>query len=132
MRRRMQRPILRAEVLAALALALGCGYDGPRVTVQELKGRLDRPDPRITIVDVRPRALYTKGHVAGAVNCPLEQLAACRPEIAALDGDVAVICNCGRGALAAIKQLAAHGVSAILVEGGYKQWRAAGFALVKD
>ena len=123
----------RAMVCAwlAVALACACGYDGPRIDVEQLKQRLERPAPGITGVDVRPRTEFRKGHVSGALSCPLEQLAACRADLARLEGDVAVICNCGRGALAAVKQLAEHGQTAILVEGGYQQWRAAGYPLVK-
>jgi rhodanese-related sulfurtransferase len=117
-----------AVVLATIAGA--CGYDGPRMTVAQLEERLGSPSPGITVVDVRPRAAFLEGHVPGALSCPLEQLAACRSEIAQLGGEVAVICNCGKGALSAAKQLAEHGQTAILVEGGYQAWRAAGYPLV--
>ena len=117
--------------LALTTLAFACGYDGPRIKVDQLAARLGRDEPDITVVDVRPRSEFTKGHLAGALSCPLEQLAACRPELAQLEGDLAVICNCGRGALAAAKQLAEHGQTAILVEGGYQAWRTAGYPLVE-
>jgi rhodanese-related sulfurtransferase len=45
---------------------------------------------------------------------------------------VAVICTCGRKALAAAKQLEAQGIEVIFVEGGYKKWEAAGYPLARS
>jgi rhodanese-related sulfurtransferase len=126
----------RATALLAGALfslvAAACGYDGPMLSVQELKSGLDDPSRKINVVDVRPPSQYAKGHVPGAINLPLEQLDEKAGTITALDGEVAVICNCGKGALAAAKKLRDSGISVTLVEGGYKKWTAAGYQLSKN
>jgi rhodanese-related sulfurtransferase len=117
--------------VAAVASAPGCGYDGPMLTVEELKARLDDPSRAITVIDVRPASDFSKGHVNGAINIPLTQLQRKTDAINALDGEIAVICNCGKGALAAAKQLQSNGIPAALVEGGYKKWKAAGYPLTR-
>lgn len=118
-----------AAALALLVAVVGCGYDGPMITVQELKSGLDDPAREITVIDVRSAAEFAKGHVPGAINYPLQSLQKESDTIAALDGEAAVICNCGKGALAAAKQLRTSGVTVILVEGGYREWKAAGYPL---
>lgn len=126
---------IRTSHLAALGsvvTVVSCGYDGPMIIVQELKARLDDPKQKLTVVDVRPTADFAKGHVPEAINIPLPSLAGQTTAIAAMEGELAVICTCGRSALAAVKQLQSSGIPAILVEGGYKKWNAAGFPLARS
>jgi len=123
---------LLVSLLAVITVAGGCGYDGPMMTVEELAAAIEDPEKEIAVFDVRPRSQYGKGHVRGARNLPLAELKNKTAELKAIDGEIAVICNCGRNALAAAKQLADSGVSVILVEGGYKKWSAAGFPLDKN
>jgi rhodanese-related sulfurtransferase len=119
-------------LMAALLISpAGCGYNGPKITVQELNRALDDSSRNITVIDVRPAIQFKKGHIAEAVNYPLEELEKYKEAIRAVKGDVAVICTCGKKALAAAKRLAKDGVSVILVEGGYKKWEGAGYPLDK-
>ena len=43
-------------------------------SVHDLKLRLDWGEPALTIVDVRPRSMYSDLHVTGALHIPLEEL----------------------------------------------------------
>jgi rhodanese-related sulfurtransferase len=125
----MARPQEYAATLLALAVlaGAGCGYDGPMLTVQELKAALDDPERAIVVIDVRPASQYAKGHVPGSRNRPLTEIERWSGGLSAVRDEVAVICNCGRSALAAAKQLKQQGTAVILVKGGYQEWIAAGY-----
>ena len=123
--------LLLVAVLSAIITSAGCGYDGPMLTIHELKAGLDDPSRKIHIVDVRPKSEFSKGHLDGAINIPLPELEHETGTFAALDGEIAVICNCGKGALAAARQLQERGIPAALVKGGYKEWTAAGYPVIK-
>ena len=82
---------------------------------------------RVVLVDVRPPSEFAAGHVEGAVNIPVAELATRMTEIPA-DADVVASC---RGpycvmAAAAVTQLREPGYQAVRLEGGYPQWREAG------
>jgi rhodanese-related sulfurtransferase len=121
-----------SAAFAMLASVSGCGYDGPIMSVEELAAALDDPHRRPTVIDVRPRSQFAKGHIRGARNYPLAGLKGKVADISSIKGDVAVICNCGKNALAAAKQLRESGITVTLVEGGYKKWSAAGYPLAKN
>jgi rhodanese-related sulfurtransferase len=107
--------------------ASACGYDGPRLTVEELSSRIEADPAGVTVLDVRPRSLFDRGHVAGAINIPLEELDARFSEIASIGGTLAVMCTCGRLSLDAVKRLRARGLDPVLVEGGMRDWERAGY-----
>ncbi len=113
-----------------LSLA-GCGYDGPLMSVHELKAAMENPERNITIIDVRPKATFEEGHVKGAINFPLKDIDAVAVEIGKSDGEVAIICTCGRLSLKAIRKLSEKGIKTTLVEGGMKKWTAAKYNVVK-
>lgn len=110
--------------IAALLMSAGCGYDGPKVTVQELKAIVDDPDRDIAVIDVRPSILFKKGHVEGAMNYPIENFSRTSKELAAIKKDLAVICTTGKRSLEAIEQLEKQRIQASLVQGGMKEWQA--------
>ena len=84
-------------LLVAVSLTvLGCGYSGPKFSVQELKVAMDDPSREVTVIDVRPGVLFRKGHIPGSKNCPLEKLEEKRADIASINGEVALICTCGK------------------------------------
>jgi rhodanese-related sulfurtransferase len=112
-----------------LLIPAGCGYDGPKITVEELRVRLDSPNQKMTVVDVRPSILFKKGHIPGAVNYPLENLVRTSRDLAALRGELAIICSQGKKSIAALDQLSNERIPAMLVEGGMEQWEAAGYPL---
>ncbi|MFO8072733.1 MAG: rhodanese-like domain-containing protein [Polyangia bacterium] len=121
------------STLWTLAIALlfaGCGYDGPQMTVEQLEAALNDPSREITVIDVRSMELFRKGHVPGSINVPRGRIKVAEPELRDLEGEVAVICTCGRNSLAVCKQLAEDGLkNVILVTGGIQKWREAGYPL---
>lgn len=46
----------------------------------ELKRRMRSPSPPFCILDVRPSDVYASGHISGAVNTDVEELASGLPE----------------------------------------------------
>jgi len=82
----------------------------------------------VTVLDVRPTEEFKAGHVAGAVNVPIEDL---QNRIDQFDPSMEVVAYC-RGphcvlAFDAVKQLRDKGFTAHRLEEGYPEWQAAGF-----
>lgn len=44
-----------------------------RLTVEEVKARLDRGEP-LTLVDVRKESVYARGHIPGALCLPITEI----------------------------------------------------------
>ena len=114
-----------------LTIFTGCGFDGPVMSVTELKSVLADPNREVTVIDVRPTAQFKKGHVPGAKNYPLEEIDLTWNSISSIKGEIAIICTCGKRSLAAIKKLSVKGINTALVEGGMKKWEAAGYPIEK-
>jgi len=76
------------------------------------------------VIDVRPPAEYDAGHIAGAVNIPLDSL----PErLSKLPHDQEIVAYC-RGpycmlAFDAVEQLRQHGYRARRLEDGFPEWK---------
>ena len=67
------------------------------------------------------------GHIDGALNIPLPELASRQAEIAAIGRPVVCVCLTDKRSSAAAAQLVAAGLSDIAVlRGGMKAWREAG------
>ncbi|MEV4557825.1 rhodanese-like domain-containing protein [Kitasatospora sp. NPDC049285] len=94
------------------------------LTVDQLQPRLQQ----LTVIDVRSPGEFAGGHIPGAHNVPLDRLAQALPALraAAARGELAVVCASGARALNACEQLAAAGITALLVEGGTSAWTANG------
>jgi rhodanese-related sulfurtransferase/DNA-binding HxlR family transcriptional regulator len=114
-----------AEV-AALTEAFFGAADGTRpVTFDELDQMAQAGD--VLLVDVRPASEFAAGHVEGAVNIPVAQLAGRLSELPPT-GSIAAYC---RGpycvmAATAVSRLRDAGFDAVRLSGGYPQWRDAG------
>ncbi len=98
------------------------------VPQRELLRRLRRGE--VTLLDVRPAAEYCAGHLAGAVNVPLPDLATVS---ATFDRDKDIVAYC-RGpfcilAFDAVAQLRQQGFSALRLAGGFPEWKAAGLPI---
>lgn len=81
----------------------------------------------VTVLDVRPQEEFALGHLPGAVNIPLQELAARLDE---LDPTREVVAYC-RGAYCilsfeAVAELRARGLTARRLEDGFPEWRAVG------
>jgi ArsR family transcriptional regulator len=98
------------------------------VSLNDLKRRL--ADGLVTLLDVRPADEFAAGHVPGALNIPLSELA---ERLGEVSGDKQVIAYC-RGpwcvlAFEAVALLRRKGVSARRLDGGLPEWRLAGYDL---
>ncbi|HEU5160676.1 MAG TPA: metalloregulator ArsR/SmtB family transcription factor [Streptosporangiaceae bacterium] len=94
----------------------------------ELARRLD--DATVVVVDVRPTAEYTAGHIPGAINLPHDLLAARLAQLPGPPDGIDVVAYC-RGrycvyAPQAVRLLREHGYSARPLDGGLPEWRRAG------
>jgi rhodanese-related sulfurtransferase len=95
------------------------------ISREELRQRLH--DGEIIVVDVRPAAEHAAGHIAGAVNVPIDDLARRLDE---LPGDATVVAYC-RGPYCvyaddAVRLLTERGHPAVRLEDGFPEWRSAG------
>jgi rhodanese-related sulfurtransferase len=128
------------RTLAASQLAdvehLAATYLGDRdelepVTREELARRLDDGDD-LVVLDVRPAAEHTAGHLPGAVSIPVGEL---RRRLAELPRDREIVAYC-RGpycafAHEAVTLLREEGFSARRLEDGLPEWQAAGLAVTR-
>ena len=81
----------------------------------------------VIVLDVRPTAEYTAGHIAGARSIPIAEL---RRRLGSLPNDTAIIAYC-RGpycvyADEAVRELRQAGVHAARLEDGFPEWKQAG------
>ncbi len=102
------------------------GDDVEQITRDELLRRARAGD--VTILDVRPAAEYSAGHISGAVSIPLSQLS---QRLAELPPDTEIVAYC-RGpycvlAHDAVRLLRAHGRAARRLADGMPEWRLSGF-----
>jgi rhodanese-related sulfurtransferase len=93
------------------------------VTVQELKAALDAGDP--VVVDVREPAEFAMGHVPGARLVPLQTVPSLLGQLP--DAPVYLVCAVGARSAQAAAFLAHHGVDAVNVDGGTRDWVHAGY-----
>lgn len=95
------------------------------VSRRELAGRLK--DGLVTVLDVRPEDEFAAGHLAGAVNIPLRELARRLREIPR-SREVVAYCRGPYCVLAfeAVALLRGHGFKVRRLEDGYPEWKAAG------
>lgn len=121
--------------LRALVLALGVGLLAPQGACADpgyaslpmdaavpVMQRADHP----LIVDVREPHEYAAGHVPGAVNVPLGQVADWA-EDRSKDEPVLVICQSGRRSLEASSELSSRGFTRVTnIEGGFRAWKERG------
>lgn len=109
----------------------------PFIGAEVLKGRMDAGED-VVVIDVRTPREYDKGHVPGAVNVPLSELAA---RMNALGGDLAPVRDQPVYVHCASELRAAKGARALrdtgftdvsVVTGGFNAWRRKGFPIQAD
>ena len=107
----------------------------PMLAVDELKRRLDAGE-KLLLLDVRSAADFAgeKGHIAGALNIPLEELAARQGEFESRrEQPVLLVCTTDRRSSRAAAHLTAAGFAqAQVVQGGMTAWRERGWPVVND
>jgi rhodanese-related sulfurtransferase len=121
---------------AFLALLLQAAFAGPtqvpEVNVTALVAALAK-DPAPLVLDVRTPGEFTAGHVPGARNIPLGDLAAHLADLeASKTAPIYVICESGGRSAKATKLLLDAGFKApVNVAGGTGAWRTAGHPVEK-
>ncbi len=101
------------------------------VPAQDLLERVR--DGLVTVLDVRPPEEFAQGHVAGALNVPLERL---QDRLKELPPDREVVAYC-RGpwcvlSFEAVARLRAAGFAARRLQDGLPEWRRAGLPVVTN
>ncbi len=87
----------------------------------------------VTVIDVRPPEEYAQGHIAGALNIPLDKL---KQQLKQLPRDREVVAYC-RGpwcvlSYEAVARLRKAGIEARRLEDGLPEWRRAGLPVEAD
>ncbi|MDR0311507.1 MAG: rhodanese-like domain-containing protein [Acidobacteriota bacterium] len=130
--------ILTAAVCLALAVVVcAAAQKGlPRISIQELKGMIDKGTP-VMIIDVQPKEIYAKGHIKGAISLP----ASSRIKLEDVwdfpyDRMIVTYCDCGPGetdSTDAAEQLIKFGYDnvKVLADPSIKGWIAAKYPLEK-
>lgn len=96
------------------------------ISVHELKAALDQG--AATVIDVREPVEYVDGHLPGARLVPLAQVPTLVGNLPT-DAPVYLVCAVGARSGRAAEYLAQNGVDAVNVEGGTRDWVAAGYPL---
>lgn len=79
------------------------------------------------IIDVRSADEYAGGHIAGAINVPIDTLPKAAESLPA--GPIITTCQMGGRAGRAADLLHLAGRTAFAIEGGTKAWQAAGYPI---
>jgi len=121
----LRRTLATAALLAFAACGGGATADAGEVSAEQvLASRADAAPP--LVLDVRTPEEYASGHVPGAINIPIDQLAARTGELDA-QREVVVYCERGPRASKAADALVAAGFSDVkLLSGHMSAWRDAG------
>jgi rhodanese-related sulfurtransferase len=81
----------------------------------------------VTLIDVRNPDEYAEGHIPGAHLIPLPELADRLAEVPT-ERQVHVVCQSGGRSAQGAELLGQHGINAVSVTGGTKDWIASGRA----
>ncbi|MHA6524455.1 metalloregulator ArsR/SmtB family transcription factor [Tessaracoccus sp. G1721] len=116
----------RVAEVTALTEAFFADADGTHPVAFDELDTLSRSGD-VILVDVRPETEFASGHVDGALNIPLAELA---NRLSELPDDATIVAYC-RGpycvmAATAVTRFREAGHQALRLEGGYPQWRDSG------
>jgi len=100
---------------------------GATITAAQLNNEIISARPQL--VDVRSASEFAGGHLAGALNIPLDQI---ESRVADLDchRPVVLICKTGMRSTIVCNLLQQHGKPALVLEGGTAAWQQAGLPLI--
>ena len=87
------------------------------------------PQGRVSLVDTREPAVFSRAHLPGAINLPLEEIETRLAELHMLPGAPVVYCRAGDKTKDLAAKLAEQGMPVAFLEGGVLGWEAAGFDL---
>ena len=102
------------------------------LSAQLVTQRINREDG--VVVDIRPKAEFDKGHIAGAVNLPLEKIQ--KNDLGKLEkrksNPIIVVCNAGLSASGAATTLFKAGFTDVcILQGGMNTWLGASLPVAK-
>jgi len=126
-------PIILAVLALPALFILACGPSGgggASISREELAQRIEAGRAPL-ILDVRTAEEYAAGHIPGAVNIPVDELADRLGEVKAGKGDEIVVhCKSGRRAAMAEEMLVGAGYTGVRDLGGHMQgWQDAGLPI---
>ncbi len=99
----------------------------PQISVQELKGNLDRGED-LVVLDVRSQMEWDEAHIEGAVHIPAADTRTRYGEVER-EKSVAVLCNTAHRSSMAASILKQHGFTNLsVVTGGMTAWQEAGYS----
>jgi uncharacterized membrane protein YdjX (TVP38/TMEM64 family)/rhodanese-related sulfurtransferase len=131
----IQKSLLALALLAVVAFLprlIGRLRQKPMLGIPELKQRLDDGE-NILVLDVRGVGDFTgeQGHIAGAINIPLEELPGRLADLGEYEErPIALVCRTDRRSSQAAKILAREGFADVHVaKGGMTDWNANGYAI---
>ncbi len=109
---------------------LPAGYG--MITVEDLNiALIETPD--IVLVDVRQPEEYAEGHIEGAFNVPLKELAQNLDALPNLDASIVVYCGSGFRSAIAMTALQIIGYTDVRsMKGGFGAWKAAEYSVSTD
>lgn len=100
------------------------------LTIDELAGRLDDPENRLVVLDVRDPSEWGAGHVPGSRNIAAGDIARGERLDIARDVPIAVVCGSGYRSSVAASILHGSGKRGVFaVPGGMEAWTASGFPI---
>jgi len=100
----------------------------PEILAPALAEALGQAPPPM-VIDVRTSIEFTVGHIEGAVNIPIIELAGRLPGLELDPGRLVVaICLTAHRSIPAVRLLRGHGLEARHLAGGMLAWRAAGLS----
>jgi len=130
------RMVPAGAIAGALTMIVACNpsTDGlPTISAAQLTAAPKQSRP--LIVDVRTTAEFAAGHVPGAWNVPVDEVAARAEEIRdhAKGRDVVLYCQSGRRAGMAADALKTRGVAQLFhLDGDFAEWSRSGLPVERD
>lgn len=111
------------KIVVGLAVILGAAYvvlaKGGAVSGAEARRLVDAG---ARLVDVRTPAEFAEGHIAGAVNIPVQELDRRLAELEPKDKPIVVYCHSGRRSANAARTLERAGFSSVHDLGAMTRW----------
>lgn len=111
--------ILAGVIAGGLALSFVASRSAPKADPNEARRRV--ADGAV-LLDVRSPAEFASGHLPGAVNVPVGDIARRAGEIGPLDRPIVVYCRSGARSSAAASALTRHGFVDVLDLGAMSRW----------
>jgi thioredoxin len=84
---------------------------------------------RVSLVDTRDEAVFSRSRIGGAVNIPIDQIDSRLAELHMLPSPPVVYCRAGDKTKDLAQRLAEQGMPVAFLDGGVLGWEAAGFPL---